>query len=407
MKTCIVLLLAGLLLPGPADAQVEKLISAYRNKEGVTVTCLNENLYGLYKKKNLAPEAENFLKELKEVNLLSFGPTFREADPEEIVEKLSAEAEKKGYSLVRSSVSGGNEEAVYARSGGDRLSGLIVIHLRGGRLLDVIGLKGNVRLEDIALLSKALNIKGLGSFSAFREDNGDHAGYLRSFGYGNMAGMSRELQKMAEELKKNFSGSFTGDGEMGSFPDFENMSSFFENMSPFFDSLGTGLERMEDIFGRMDGSFADGVQIMANSVRITEENGKTKIKIDTKNSDMVYIVDGVKFEGEEITMPEQIRRVRVAGDPADSRRSYLVVVSGSELGEFLSSGDGILRFRYGDREYKYDLAGSAAPLLWVDGRSAATLSGTDPSRILQIRPVTPAEKETGLYGTAEVFILTR
>lgn len=385
MKKIIVLLPIVLLLPFLADAQIEKLMSAYRNKEGVTVTRLNENLYGLYKKKNLAPEAENFLKELKEVNLLSFGPTFRDGNPEEIVEKLSVEAEKKNYNLVKSSVAGGNKELVYARNDGP-LSDLLVIDLRDGRLLDVVGLKGNIRLEDVALLSKALNIKGLGSLSALREDNGDYAGYLRSFDYGNMAGMSKELQKMAEEMRKSFS---------------------VENLSPFLDSLGMSLGMMGDVFGRMGSDIADGVQIMANSVQITEENGKTKIKIDTKNSDMVYIVDGEKFEGEEITMPEQIRQVRVVGDPDDARRSYLVVVSGSSLGEFLSFKDHTLRFRYGDREYKYNLAESGTPLLWIDGRSAATLSGTDPARILQIRPVTPAEKEIGLYGTAAVFILTR
>ena len=47
----------------------------------------------------------------------------------------------------------------------------------------------------------------------------------------------------------------------------------------------------------------------SNSVQITEENGKTKIKIDSQNSDMTYIIDGQQAPKDNVQMPDKILNV--------------------------------------------------------------------------------------------------
>ena len=46
------------------------------------------------------------------------------------------------------------------------------------------------------------------------------------------------------------------------------------------------------------------------------------------------------------------------------------------------------------------------PLLVIDGRLADRFD-IDPSEILQIRPISPIEKEVGYYPNAEVIINTK
>lgn len=177
---------------------------------------------------------------------------------------------------------------------------------------------------------------------------------------------------------------------------FNTIGSGFSTMGSFFDQLGSNI-----------GDFGNTISTMGSSIQITEDNGKTKIKINTKNLDIIYIVDGIKFEGEEITMPEQIKYVNLVNDKKDSRKSYLIVTSDSRLGDFISLKDNTLRFKYDNQDFKYNLAKSDKPLLWLNGAAAADFSGVDIANIRQIRPITQAEKETGYYKSAEVFITTK
>ena len=55
---------------------------------------------------------------------------------------------------------------------------------------------------------------------------------------------------------------------------------------------------------------------------------------------------------------------------------------------------------------KYNLEKMKEPLLVIDGRLADRFD-IDPSEILQIRPISPIEKEVGYYPNAEVIINTK
>ena len=423
MKKVLFILVAGMLLPFFSHAQVHKLMSAYEGKEGVTITHLDKNLYGLYKKKNLSPAAEKLLKDLNEVNILSFDlarNTTWTADG--ITGKFTDELKKKGYTLVKSATTNDSKQFIYSKNAEDKLSDLVVINQETKNNLEIIELRGNIQAENIALLSRALNIKGLNSLSALNPNNEKYTSYLQSFNYNTMS--SEEVKKQAEEMRKqaeimrkkaeemrrnfnmgtNFNFSFSGDD-----------STFFNNfrlgtMDSIFNTIGSGFSTMGSFFDQLGsniGDFGNTISTMGSSIQITEDNGKTKIKINTKNLDIIYIVDGIKFEGEEITMPEQIKYVNLVNDKKDSRKSYLIVTSDIRLGDFISLKDNTLRFKYDNQDFKYNLAKSDKPLLWLNGAAAADFSGVDIANIRQIRPITQAEKETGYYKSAEVFITTK
>lgn len=195
------ILVAGMLLPFFSHAQVHKLMSAYEGKDGVTITHLDKNLYGLYKKKNLSPAAEKLLKDLNEVNILSFDlarNTTWTADG--ITGKFTDELKKKGYTLVKSATTNDSKQFIYSKNAEDKLSDLVVINQETKNNLEIIELQGNIQAENIALLSRALNIKGLNSLSALNPNNEKYTSYLQSFNYNTMS--SEEVKKQAEEMRK-------------------------------------------------------------------------------------------------------------------------------------------------------------------------------------------------------------
>ena len=63
----------------------------------------------------------------------------------------------------------------------------------------------------------------------------------------------------------------------------------------------------------------------SNSVQITEENGKTKIKIDSQNSDMTYIIDGQQAPKDNVQMPDKILNVNIIPSKEDVKKSYLFI----------------------------------------------------------------------------------
>ena len=144
----------------------------------------------------------------------------------------------------------------------------------------------------------------------------------------------------------------------------------------------------------------------SNSVQITEENGKTKIKIDSQNSDMTYIIDGQQAPKDNVQMPDKILNVNIIPSKEDVKKSYLFITSRDRLVEFVSFQNGVLTFIYNSQEYKYNLEKMKEPLLVIDGRLADRFD-IDPSEILQIRPISPIEKEVGYYPNAEVIINTK
>ena len=115
---------------------------------------------------------------------------------------------------------------------------------------------------------------------------------------------------------------------------------------------------------------------------------------------------GQQAPKDNVQMPDKILNVNIIPSKEDVKKSYLFITSRDRLGEFVSFQNGVLTFKYNSQEYKYNLEKMKEPLLVIDGRLADRFD-IDPSEILQIRPISPIEKEVGYYPNAEVIINTK
>jgi len=422
MKQIIFILMLAFALPSGTNAQLSKLMSQYHEQSCATVTQLDKNLYGLYRKDNLPPEAEEMLQKIDEVNLLNLD--LCNCNPE-ITEKAIAAFRKvldnpDKYKIVKSHSTAYNKQLIYTHQKNGQITDLVVWNQNPQRL-DIIELRGDIQLDKIALLSKALNLKGLNSLAALSSRADAYEAYKQGYHFPDTDEWLEHMRRMREKMQGMFTDSIKeyfpfgeADAADGFFGDaFENFPGLMEGF--MMDIPMFGPEQMEELFKngaaqqkmeKIFRSFGDGENVMSNSVQITEENGKTKIKIDSKNADMTYIIDGKEAPKDNVQMPEGILNVNIIPSKEDLKKSYLFITSKDKLGEFISYREGVLTFRYDDQEYKYNLDKSRHPLLVIDGRLSADFD-TDPSSILQIRPLSPIERKVGYYPDAEVIINTK
>lgn len=425
MKQQLIFVFILLVLPFCSPAQLSKLMSKYHEKQGVTVTQLDKSLYGLYQRDNLPPEASEMLQKLEEVNLLGIdlGICKPETADKAITQLREQLDNTEKYKLTKSRNDDLGKQLIYTHSQNGKVSDLVVWNQYPERL-DVIELRGEIQPEKIALLSRALNIKGLNSLASLSSNPEPYEAYRRNndfneedifsqmrkmkelmhqhFDMGNLMneflGMSSDSSRL--EVPEGFSNLFDMLGEREDFFGFNGSN--FPDLGEFLKNGSTTQQKMEKFYQ----SFGDGANVSSNSVQITEENGKTKIKIDSKNADMTYVIDGKKAPKNNVQMPESILNVNIIPSREDIKKSYLFITSKDKLGEFISLKDGILTFRYDKQEYRYNLDKMQEPLLVIDGRLSSQLE-IDPADILQIRPVSPIEKEVGYYPNAEVVINTK
>lgn len=407
MKKLVLAMIVGLAFPLCTNAQLAKSMSKYHEKNGVTVTQLDKSLYGLYQRNNLPADATEVLQKLDEVNILNVN--LSSCEPElasKIVtqfKNLLDNTEK--YKLIKSRNDDFEKQLIYTQTKNGKVSDLVVWN-QNARQIDIIELRGDIQLDKIALLSRALNIKDLNSLAALSSNPRSYQAYKHTNNYGD--DMNSMFQQMREAMNNMHSQMFgnpndtTNNGMLGNVWD-----DMFAPDGFLFDKLenlknGGSMQKFENFFQ----SFGDGENISSSSVQITEENGKTKIKIDSKNSDMTYIIDGVLAPKNNIQMPESILNVNIIPSKEDIKKSYLFITSKNKLGEFNSYQNGILTFKYKNQEYKYNLDKVQQPLLVIDGRLSSGFD-IDPSAILQIRPISQIEKEVGYYPNAEVIINTK
>ncbi|MDE6452105.1 MAG: hypothetical protein K2L23_07460, partial [Odoribacter sp.] len=205
----------------------------------------------------------------------------------------------------------------------------------------------------------------------------------------------------------------------GLFDGFDNMFSQFFGSDFRNDSTAfprNPFEQIDQMMGMFDNfnfpdiAIPDGWGANGNSrsssIQIIEENGKTKLKIDAQNTDIIYVIDGQERSGDNIQIPETIQNAQLIPSRQDMKKTYLFITSNEKLGEFASFKDGELTFRYNHQEFKYNLDKLRTPILVIDGRLSAALD-INPADILQIRPVSQIEREAGYYPDAEVIINTR
>lgn len=395
MKRIAIILLAAL-LPLCADAQLGKQMSKYHKKTGVGVTQLDKSLYGLYQRENLPVEMKEMLQKLDEINILSID--FKACGKEESEKILAAFQHIWGneskYRLIKSFNDGETEQLIYTRNRDAQITDL-VIYCADSEEAEIIELRGDIQTDQLAFLPQALDIPGLALLGSLSPT-------ARKSTYTDMRAGAQDLQNLLSGFFGGFDASFFSDIEKRLKNAFPSGVDSTGNFDPF-GMLGSGqMQQIEKYFQSMGN---DG-DVVSNSIQITEENGKTNLKIDSKNSDITYIIDGVKAPKDKVQMPEKIVNANLIPSREDMKKSYLFVTSGKQLGTFNSYKDGVLTFRYNEQEYKYNLEKAQRPLLVINGRLSGSFS-INPSSILQIRPISQVEKEAGYFPNAEVVINTK
>lgn len=377
MKKFVVIWVAGIFSAFSVNAQLNKLMSKYHEKNGITITQLDQSLYGLYQRERLSPESLEMLQSLKEVNLLELD---RHNCSPDLCDKIVTQfrnilSNPDKYRLVKSQQNGAAKQLIYTQGKNGKTTDLVVWN-QTPEQIDLIELRGDIRLDRIALLPETLNLPGLDA--------------LASLASGTSAGKHLLTEKKLRSAKENIQN--PGDG-------FFNL---FEHLDELMGMFGD--------FHFPDMTFPEGFGENGNSrsssVQIIEENGKTKLKIDAQNTNIIYIIDGQEMSGDSIQMPETILNAQLIPSRNDMKKTYLFITSREKIGDFISLKNGELTFRYNHQEYKYNLDKLNTPVLVIDGRISAIFD-IDPVDILQIRPVSQLEKETGYYPNAEVIIHTR
>lgn len=417
MKKQILFILLGI-LPLCIHAQLNKQMSKYHEKDGITITQLDKSLYGLYQRENLSTETKEMLQKLDEVNILNLD--LENAKPNvanEIITQFRDILDTPGkYKLVKSHNNSFSKQLIYSKNKNGKISDLVVWN-QSPQQIDIIELQGDIQLDRIALLARALNLNGLNSLNVLSDDQNSNE-------YDPTARL-----RQAQEASRKFRSEFDGlESMFGQFlnpsrdtTDWKNyfrtpfgnleeiMSLFADSMSfnhlpaEFFNMNNNGtLNQIEEYFQ----SSGNEENIISHSVQITEENGKTKLRIDSKNSDITYIIDGQKVSKDSLQIPEQIRGINLIPSKEDMRKGYVFITSNDQIGDFISYKNGILTFKYNQQEYKYNLDKAQEPLLVVDGRLVSSFN-IRPIHILQIRPISQAEKEIGYYPNAQVIINTK
>lgn len=426
MKTIrlLAIIAAGIFIPFVSNAQLGKLMNEFHGSPCVTITQLDKALYGLYKNDHLPPDVEKMLQQLDEVNFLNLdlnecNPDIKTKVIKKFQDKLNVQNE---YKLIKSMTEEERQQLIYAKTKDSKVTDLVVWNQNRG-WLDIIELKGNIQLDKIANLSKALSIKGLNSLSALNPGN-DRLYTLNQFNNykGSIKPMKKDMKQLSENLKKMSEkireqgkayascwnkDSINNDWE-NRFYNFPGGNLSMDNLFPF---EGFDPEEFFQSFENINpdnfwGTDENGVNIISNAVEITEENGKTKIKVDAQNSDIIYIIDGKECKDNNVIMPERIKNLYIQRNPKDMKKSYLFIISKDKIGQFVSNKDGILNFKYDGQDYKFNLNKSQSPLLIINGQPVSQFT-INPESILQIRPISQIEKETGKYKTAEVFINTK
>lgn len=415
MNKRIWIILVAFALPLGTQAQLSKLMSKYHEKNCVTVTQLDKNLYGLYKKQNLSPEGEEALQNLDAVNILNLDLKTCDPDMEtKVVSQFKAVLDSPNkYQLIKSHTDASTKQLIYSQSKNGQITSMVMWNQSPTRL-DIIELCGNIQPEQIASLPGILNIKGLNALASLAPEH--------SSGVQNQQKMEEMIQQMKKQRNPLPNEFFNGTGDT----DFDKFAEEFKknfNMPDFSKFPGMTDSPFGDIFRNFESMFNSndfdfpnhldttffnipGGDISSSSIQITNTDGKTKIKINSNNSDIRYVVDGQELPEGEIKMPENIGNVQVVRSKNDFRKSYLLITSGKKLGNFTSYKDGTLTFQYEGIEYKYNLKKVNEPILVINGQQTDEFS-IDPSSILQIRPQSQLEKEIGHFPSAEVIINTK
>lgn len=399
------LIIAIVVLPMITLAQTEfkKIYNTFKDKKGVSIVQLDEDLIDLYKRSHLAKETEDMIKKLKSVNILNVTINKEEHTAENINKLVNKSFNFDTYKVVKSSTYNRGFSKMYVKKKNDKVNSLVVIN-SNWREYNLILITGEIDMGSLSKLTYALNIDGIEKLN-----NVNSKEYRFFYGNNNHDEEIDKIKSEANRMKRNlkekrfFEGKKFNEEEFEEFwEDFgEKMANWGENMAEWGEKLAESIEKnMENIVIVDDDDF-----------NISQSrSGKTTIKISPDNKS-IYILDGNKVANSRIKSIEagKINRISVVKSSKGKKdgENYIIIYTGKPFGKFISYNSGILKFKYLGKIYEYDSHGKDFPGYLINGKKTNYLDKSKTDKIIQIRLITKAEKEAFKCKKQRILIETK
>ena len=213
----------------------------------------------------------------------------------------------------------------------------------------------------------------------------------------------QQLQDLAEKLEERFGikrDSIFGKDPFGSFREsFGSMDDMLKKAEEMFRDMGPMFSGESDMEG-MGESISNGLEVI-------QENGKTRIKVNAKNSEVSYVIDGIEYAADSLKngIPDEIATVNMITSPTNAKKSYVVINTKQKKGQFISYANGVLKYKYNKQEYTLNPEKLEEPALIINNRLTRSFN-IDPVQIIQIRPVSELERQLLGAPSAQVIIVT-
>ena len=219
---------------------------------------------------------EDVTKDIEEINVIQVD--IKRATPkvvEEISQRITPIVENEAkYTLVRSHRGAYSQEYLYVTQHEERITSL-VLWSEDAETLSIVELKGNIQLDNVDEIANALKVKGL-----------DRLAYINT-PTDQVASGSDFIKKLEERfgIKRD---SIFGKDPFGSFREsFGSMDDMLKKAEEMFRDMGPMFSGESDMEG-MGESISNGLEVI-------QENGKTRIKVNAKNSEVSYVIDGIEY----------------------------------------------------------------------------------------------------------------
>ncbi len=199
---------------------------------------------------------------------------------EEISQRITPIVENEAkYTLVRSHRGAYSQEYLYVTQHEERITSL-VLWSEDAETLSIVELKGNIQLDNVDEIANALKVKGL-----------DRLAYINT-PTDQVASGSDFIKKLEERfgIKRD---SIFGKDPFGSFREsFGSMDDMLKKAEEMFRDMGPMFSGESDMDG-MGESISNGLEVI-------QENGKTRIKVNAKNSEVSYVIDGIEYAADSL-----------------------------------------------------------------------------------------------------------
>lgn len=227
-KIIFMMLILGISIPVLAQKSAnlfEQITDKYADNEGFSASMLTKDMFDLYVKKKSVDEQSEVAQALKALdNILVVSQSNLEQERHLLAEgygnledtkpKNSEKVDKTNmlhkeilnyyktsdYTLLKTEKRMGEDVKVYLKKTNDKIEALALV-LNSSVSTSLVELQGDIDLENVASLSKAINLKGLENL--YKIDNSSSYGHYRAFPYREfneqrVAEMEERAREMAE-----------------------------------------------------------------------------------------------------------------------------------------------------------------------------------------------------------------